>query len=91
MRHDAQLNLRIVNREQPGARRGNEALPHPPAEFRARGDVLAGSGPEADLSGDGPRLIERGVNAPGFGLTQREGVHEVDFVGSVRGIPGFRQ
>ena len=40
MRHDAQFYLRIVNRDQPGARRGDEALTHASAKLRPDGDVL---------------------------------------------------
>ncbi len=80
MRHDAQFNLRIVNRDQPGARRGDKALTHASAKLRPRGDVLQVRILRGNPPGGGARLIERGVNSTGSRVDlQGESVHVSGF------------
>ncbi len=65
MSHDAQLDLRVVGREQLVARRRDEGLANTPALSGADRDVLQVRVAGGQPAGGGHRLVVAGVDAPG--------------------------
>ena len=65
VRHDAQLDLRIVRRQQHVARRRDEGLADAPAFGRADRDVLQVRILRRQPAGRGHRLVIAGVHAAG--------------------------
>ena len=70
VREHAQLDLRVVGRDQHVARRGDERAPDLAAELGADRDVLQVRIGAAQAPGGGDRLVEAGVHAPGRGMHQ---------------------
>ena len=69
--HDAQLDLRIVGREELTAVVGDERLAYLLAVFVAHGDVLQVRVARTEASRGRHRLVERGVDAPRVRVDQR--------------------
>ena len=65
MSHDAQLDLRVVGRQQLVARRRDEGLANAPALGGADRDVLQVRVAGGQPAGGGHRLVVAGVDAPG--------------------------
>ena len=70
MRQHAQLDLRVVRRDQHVSRIGDEGAPDLPAELGPDRNVLQIRVAAAQPSGRGDGLIEAGVNAAGVGVDQ---------------------
>ena len=69
VREHAQLDLRVVGRDQHVAGLGDERAPDLAADLGADRDVLQVRIAAAQPAGRGDRLVEAGVDAAGLGLT----------------------
>ena len=76
VRQQAELDLRVVSRDQHVPRCGHEGPAHLPPEFRTNGDILQIRVAAAESARLGDGLIERRVNAPGLRMDHLgQGIH----------------
>ena len=74
VREQAQLDLRVVAREEDAARGHRERRAHAPAQLASDGDVLQVGVGAREASRRGHSLVEACVDAPVIGDEGRQGV-----------------